>query len=92
VGRDSSVNIVTRYGLEFPGIESRWGVRFSTPIQTGPGDHPASCTMGTGSLRRGGGLEQPGGGVEHPLHLTSMLKKEQSYTLLSYGPPWPVLQ
>jgi len=24
--------------------------RFSAPVQTGPGAHPASCTMGTGSL------------------------------------------
>ena len=26
------------------------GVRFSPPVQTGPGAHPASCTMGTGSF------------------------------------------
>ena len=26
------------------------GARFSAPVQTGPGAHPASCTMGTGSL------------------------------------------
>ena len=26
------------------------GTRFSAPIQTGPGTHPASCVMGTGSL------------------------------------------
>jgi len=26
------------------------GARFSAPIQTGPGAHPASCTMGTGSF------------------------------------------
>ena len=26
------------------------GTRFSTPFQTGPGAHPASCTMGTGSF------------------------------------------
>ena len=26
------------------------GERFSTPVQTGPGAHPASCTMGTGSF------------------------------------------
>jgi hypothetical protein len=32
--QDSSVSIVTRYGLDGPGIESRWGARFSTPIQT----------------------------------------------------------
>ena len=26
------------------------GARFSTPVQTGPGVHTASCTMGTGSF------------------------------------------
>ena len=31
------------------GIESRWGKIFP-PVQTGPGAHPASCTMGTGSF------------------------------------------
>jgi len=34
------------------------GVRFSAPVQTGPGAHPASCAMGTGSFP--GGKEQPG--------------------------------
>jgi len=27
------------------------GARFSAPVQTGPGPHPASYTMGTGSFR-----------------------------------------
>ena len=26
------------------------GARFSVPVQTGPGAHPSSCTMGTGSF------------------------------------------
>jgi hypothetical protein len=26
------------------------GARPSAPVQTGPGAHPASCTMGTGSF------------------------------------------
>jgi hypothetical protein len=42
--------IATGYGLDGPGIESRWGSRFSAPVQTGPGAHPASCTTGTGSF------------------------------------------
>jgi hypothetical protein len=29
------------------------GMRFSIPIQTSPKAHPASCTMGTGSVSRG---------------------------------------
>ena len=32
--------------------------RFSAPVQTGPGAHPASCTMGTGSFP--GSKERPG--------------------------------
>jgi len=44
-GPGSVVGIATGYS---PGIESRWGARFSAPVQTGPGAHPASCTMSTG--------------------------------------------
>jgi len=41
-GRYSSVGIATIYGLHGPGIESRWeGARFSAPVQTGSGAHPA---------------------------------------------------
>ena len=40
----------TGYGLDGPGIESRWGEKFSAPVQTSPGAHPASCTMGIGSF------------------------------------------
>jgi len=46
----SAVGIATAYGLDGPGIESRWEARFSAPVQTGPEVHPASCTMGTGSF------------------------------------------
>jgi hypothetical protein len=49
VGRDSA----TRYGMDGSGIESRWGARFSAPVQTGTGAHPSSYTKGTGSLSRG---------------------------------------
>jgi len=37
VGRDGSVGIANHYGLD--------GARFSAPIQTGPGAHPASYRM-----------------------------------------------
>jgi hypothetical protein len=49
-GPGSSVGTATGYGLDGPGIESRWGARFSAPVQTGPEAQPASCTMGTGSF------------------------------------------
>ena len=49
-GPVSVVGIATGYGLDGPGIESRRGARFSAPVQTGPGAHPASCTVGNGSF------------------------------------------
>jgi hypothetical protein len=52
VGLDSAVGIGTCYGLDGPGIESRWGGEVFAPVQTGPWPHPASCTVGTGSLSR----------------------------------------
>ena len=48
-GPGSSVGIATDYGLDGPGIESRWGRDFP-PLQTGSEAHPASCTMGSGSF------------------------------------------
>ena len=60
---DSLVDIATRYGLDGPGIASRWGARFSAPVQTGPGAHPAFYTMGTESFP---GVKRPGRGVDHP--------------------------
>ena len=47
---DKAAGIATRYGLDGPGIELWWGARFSAPVHTGPGAHPASYTMGTGSF------------------------------------------
>ena len=63
VGRDSVGGIATRYGLDGPGIESRWGSRFSAPVQTGSEAHSASYTMSTGSFP---GAKRPERGVNHP--------------------------
>jgi hypothetical protein len=46
----SVVGIATGYGLDGPGIDSRWGARFSISVQIGPGAYPAFCTMGTWSF------------------------------------------
>jgi len=48
-GTGSSVGIATELRAGRSGIEARWGRDFP-PVQTGPGGHPASCTMGTGSF------------------------------------------
>ena len=57
-GPGSVVGIATGYLLDGPGIEYRWGRDFPHLVQTGPGAHPASCTMGTGSFP--GGKVRPG--------------------------------
>jgi hypothetical protein len=62
-GRDSSVGIVTGYGLDGSAIESRWGAGFFAHVHTGPRAHPASCIMGTGSFPR---VKRPGRGADHP--------------------------
>jgi hypothetical protein len=38
------------------------GARFFAHVQTGPGSHPVSCTMGTGSFP---GVKRPGRGADH---------------------------
>jgi len=75
VGRDSSVGIATGYGLHGPGIESWWGgARLSASVQTGPGAHPASCKMGTGSFPRD--KEQPRRAADPSFTSNAVVKKE----------------
>ena len=52
--------------------------RFSAPVQTGPGAHPALCTMGTGSFS--GGKERPGRDADPSPPSSAVVKKGQSYT------------
>ena len=63
MGRDSSVGIATRYGLDGPGIESQCGQDFPHPYRPALGPTPASYTIGTGSFP---GVKRPGRGVDHP--------------------------
>ena len=65
------------------------GERFSAPIQTGPGPHPASHTMGTGSFP---GVKRPGRGGDHPP--PSKRRGNERVGLCLYspsGPSWPVI-
>ena len=49
VGRDSSIGIANSLRAGRSGDGILVGARFSAPVQTGPGAHPVSCTVGTGS-------------------------------------------
>jgi hypothetical protein len=72
IGPGSSVGIANDYGLDGPEIESGSkkiknkkfpvGARFFAHVQTGPGAHPTSCTMGTGSFP---GVKRPGRAADH---------------------------
>ena len=88
-GPGSSVGIATRYRLDVPGIESRWGARFSAPVRIGPGAHPTSCTMGTGSFP---GLKRLGHGVDHlPPSSAEVKERVELYLYTHSGSLWPVL-
>jgi hypothetical protein len=67
-GRDSSVGIATRYGLDGPGIESRWRRNFSHPSRAALETNPASYTLGTGYFPA---VKRPGRGAVHPPHLSA---------------------
>jgi hypothetical protein len=81
----SVVGIAADYGMDGPGIESRWRARFSAPVQTGPGAHPASRKMGTGSfpgVKSGWGVTL----TPHPL-LVPWSRKGRAIPLL---PLWTI--
>ena len=65
------------------------GARFFAPVQTGPGAHPASYTMGTGSFPE---AKRPGRSVDHPPPSSAKVKERVELYLYSpFGPLWPVL-
>jgi len=52
--------------------------------QTGPGAHPASCTMGTGVKRPGRGVNLP------PPSSADVKERVELYLFSPSGPSWPV--
>jgi hypothetical protein len=63
------------------------GARFFAHVQTGPGAHPISCTMGIGSFP---GVKRPGRVADHPPSPRAEVENEYSYTPTPpLGPSWP---
>jgi len=90
VGRDSSVGMTTRYGLDGPDIKSRWGEKYSTPVQTGSGAHLAPCTRAIVSFQR---KKRPNRGVDHPPPSSPEFKERVELYLHSFSESsWPVLR
>jgi hypothetical protein len=54
--------------------------RFFTPVQTGSGDHPTSCTIGTKLFH---GVKRPGRGVIHPTPSSAEVKERVELYLYS---------
>jgi hypothetical protein len=82
-GLGSSVGIATGYGLDGPGFEKNLGVaRFSAPFQTGPGAHPASRTMGTGTFQ----VVESGRGVTLTSHPFLVPRSKNRVELYLYSP------
>jgi len=86
--RDSSVSIAT-CGLNGTGIEPRWGARFSAPLQTGPGAHPAFYTMSTRSFPE---VKRPARGVNHPPSSAKVKERVELYLYSPSGPSWPQVE
>ena len=58
-------------------------------VETGPGSHPSSYTMGTGSCP---GVKRPGRGVDHPPPSRAEVEgRVQLYVCSPTGPSCPVL-
>ena len=81
-GPGSSVGIATGYGLDGPGIESRWGARFSPPVQTG-----SPSLLYNGYRLFPGGKERPGRDADPSLLLVPWSRKGRAIPLL---PLWAV--
>jgi hypothetical protein len=63
VSPDNAVGIATRYGLDGPGFESRWGDRIFRTCPERLWAHPASYKIDTGSFHE---IKPPGLGVNQP--------------------------
>jgi hypothetical protein len=71
------------------GDQIQVGVRYSMPVQTGPGAHTASYTMGTGSFP---GVKQLGRRTDHPPLPSAEVKNRVGLYIYSpFGPSWPIL-
>jgi hypothetical protein len=73
-GPDSSVGIATDYGLDGQGIESRWGARFSAPVQTDPGAPPSLLYNGYRVFP--GGKVRPGRASDHSPPSSAVVMEE----------------
>jgi len=82
VGRDSSIGIATRYGLDGPGTESRWGGEICRTRPDRPWDPPSLLHNG---YRVFTGVKRPGRDVDQPPPSTEVKERVEIYL---YSPLW----
>jgi hypothetical protein len=87
VGRDSSVGIATRYGMDGQGIESRWRWDFPHPSRPAlrPTQPPIQCT---GSLSM---VKRSECGIDHTPSSAEVKERVELYFYSPFGTSWPVL-
>ena len=84
------VGTATRYVMDGPEIESRWGGKIFRTRSDRPWGSPSPRTMGTGSFPW---VKRPGRGVEHPPPSRTEVKETVKLYLNSpFGPTLPVLR
>ena len=89
VGRVSSVGIATHYGLDGPGIESRWGRNFPHPSRPALG--PTSSPINWFRISFPG-VKRPGRSVDHlPLSSAEVKERVELYLYSPSGSSWLAL-
>ena len=73
-GPGSVVGIATGYGLDGPGIESRWGARFSAPVPDRPWGPPSVLYNAYPVFP--GGKERPGRDADPSPSSSAVVMKE----------------
>ena len=89
MGGDSSVGIAISYGLDGPGIESRWWLHLPHPSRPALWPTQLPIRWVPGSFLR---IKRPGRGVNHLSSSSAEVKeKVDLYLYFSSGPSWLVI-
>ena len=87
-GPGSSVGIATGYGLDDPGIESRWGGEIFSTCPDRPWGPPSLLYDGYWVFP--GGIERPGRDADTSPPLVPWSRKSKAIPLLSLWTVWPI--
>jgi hypothetical protein len=74
--------------MDGAGIESRLVGEIFCTRPDRPWGPSAFCTMGTGSVSRGGEVNRPGRGTDHPLPPIAEVKETLSFLIIFKGEFW----